>query len=81
MAAVVQVAAAGAAGLADIDKLTRDLMQKLQTATLTDAAGKGAAGMQQQQHAASGLSRSRSGSRIPAAPASLHAALEAHRQQ
>jgi hypothetical protein len=56
-------------------------MQKLQTATLTDAAGKGAAGMQQQQHAASGLSRSRSGSRIPAAPASLHAALEAHRQQ
>ncbi|WIA28772.1 hypothetical protein OEZ86_011304 [Tetradesmus obliquus] len=77
-ALVAQVAAAGAAGVADIDKLTRDLMQKLQTATLPDAVAKGAGSSQQ---AASGLSRSRSGSRIPAAPAGAHTAAQPSRQQ
>jgi hypothetical protein len=76
--AAAQVAAAGAAGVADIDKLTRDVMQKLQTATLADAAAKGTGGMQQ---AGSGLGTSRSGSRIPPAPAGSHTAAQCSKQQ
>lgn len=68
---VAQVQAAGAAGVTDLDKLTRELMQKLGTATLNSSSSASSSG--------NSSPRGMTGQQTATRPASALAA--AHRQQ